>query len=82
MPKVIIITNVDLEGYYNYTMEYLDAKYHQFPDQFQDFEISEEAAGQISSLNNMASHIDAPTSPDGRYVWNGEGWIPTGKAAF
>lgn len=57
MPKVIIITDVDLEGYYNYTMEYLDAKYHRFPTNFQDFQISDQAAAQISSLNSMASHM-------------------------
>lgn len=66
MPKVIIISDVDLDGYYKLTVEYLDAKYHSHPSEIPDYCMHPSEHDAVHrELNSMASHAAVPSGYTG-----------------
>lgn len=57
MPKVIIIQVDDLKSYYEQTMDYLHAKYHNYPTDLHNVSVSPEEASRNEYFGNLADEI-------------------------
>ncbi len=65
MTKVIIIQGGSLESYYEQTMNYLHAKYHNYPSNLLDLHVCPEERSRQSYYEAQARQIAAGASADG-----------------
>jgi len=68
MTSIIILSNSNIESFYDNVMEMLDARYHQPGNSFPTYQLSDQEIGEIESLSSYASHASDNVYIDGKHI--------------
>ena len=73
MTNVIIIQGDELEQFYERTLQYLNEKYHTYPDVLPEIPMSEQQAAEMNAFGYLAAQMSGSGSGNSaydRFQWN------------